>query len=497
MRPMFSISRRRFLQLTGGAVLAAPVFAAEPFNRTGRPRLNLSLAAYSFRDFFEDSTKPGKAPREPRLDMHRFIDFCAEHGCVGAELTSYFFPKDVTAEALREVRRHAFLRGVEVSGTSVGNTFTFPPGPERDLQLKLVKDWIARAAVLGAPHIRVFAGNQQKGQTAEEAQRLTVEALAECCDFAGTQGIFLGLENHGGIVAEPEALIAIVRAVKSPWLGINLDTGNFHTADPYAALAQCAPYAVNVQVKTEIRPAGAKENAPADLPRLIKILRDANYQGWVVLEYEAKEDPWTAVPPLLAKLRGLLADQPNAGGAAWLPLFDGKTLAGWRATDFSGAGDVIVEDGAIVLAAGNDLTGITYPGELPKTNYEVELEAKKVQGGDFFCGLTFPVADSHCTLVVGGWGGALVGISSIDGNDASENETTQFRKFVEDKWYRIRVRVAPERIDAWIDDEQLVNVDIAERAISMRPGEIELSKPFGIASFRTRAALRGIKMRKL
>src|SRR5207248_2023692 len=124
------------------------------------------------------------------------------------------------------------------------------------------------------------------------------------CDYASSRGVVLGLENHGGIVAEPDDLLEIVRAVQSPWFGVNLDTGNFQTDDPYADLARCAPYAVNVQIKTEIQRRG-KTKELADLPRLVKILRDANYQGYVALEYEAAEDPWQAVPRVLAQLRTL------------------------------------------------------------------------------------------------------------------------------------------------------------------------------------------------
>jgi sugar phosphate isomerase/epimerase len=116
----------------------------------------------------------------------------------------------------------------------------------------------------------------------------------------------LGLENHGGIVADPSDLLEIVRAVKSPWFGVNLDTGNFQTEDPYADLAKCAPYAVNVQVKVEIKRRGAKAE-PSDLKRVATILRDANYQGYVALEYEAAPDPWTVVPRHLEELRAALA----------------------------------------------------------------------------------------------------------------------------------------------------------------------------------------------
>jgi sugar phosphate isomerase/epimerase len=158
---------------------------------------------------------------------------------------------------------------------------------------------------MGAPHIRIFAGNAQGGISPTQAKTLAIGAIEECCDYAGQKGIVLGLENHGGIVADPADLLEIVRAVKSPWFGINLDTGNFNTADPYADLARCAPYAVNVQVKTEITKRGQKKEA-ADLARLVQIVRDANYQGYVALEYEAAEDPWKAVPETLEKLGALL-----------------------------------------------------------------------------------------------------------------------------------------------------------------------------------------------
>ena len=493
---MTPLSRRRFLHVTGLGLLAGrAVSAFEPFPRTGPPRLQLSLAAYSFRQFFKE--EKGKAIANGTLEMPAFIDYCAQQGCDGAELTSYYFPKEVTREYLLKVRRHAWLRGVAISGTSVGNTFTHDPGPQRDEQIALVKQWIDNAAILGTSHVRVFAGAAQKGMSNEQAVKNCIGALEECGAYAGTQGVFLGIENHGGIVAEPAGLLAIVKAVKSPWVGVNLDTGNFHGPDPYADLALCAPYAVNVQVKVEMKRGTAAPEA-ADLPRLVKILRDANYQGWVALEYEAKEDPWAAVPRHLAALKQAIdGGAPVAQKSEWTPLFDGKTLTGWKLTEFSGQGEVKVEDGAMILDMGGDITGVNFTGETPKTNYEVALEARRIQGSDFFCALTFPVGESHATLVVGGWGGGLVGISNIDGNDASENETTQIMKFDAGRWYKLRVRVTPERIETWIDDEQMAKVDLKNKKIEMRAGEIELSKPFGIATFRTRGALRDIKLRRL
>ncbi len=180
----------------------------------------------------------------------------------------------------------------------------------------------------------------------------------------------------------------------------------------------------------------------------------------------------------------------------WQPLFDGKSLDGWKVTNFGGEGEVTVEDGRMLLDFGVTLTGITYEREVPKINYEISLEAMRVDGVDFFCGLTFPVNDSHCSFIVGGWAGAVVGLSSIDGKDASENETTKFMTFKSGQWYKIRVRVTETKIEAWIDDQQIVDQIIAGRTISIR-NEVSLSKPLGISAWQTQAALRNIQLRRL
>jgi hypothetical protein len=177
-------------------------------------------------------------------------------------------------------------------------------------------------------------------------------------------------------------------------------------------------------------------------------------------------------------------------------LFDGKTLAGWKKTAFGGEGDVEVDDGRLILHAGSPMSGITYTGEFPKTDYEITLDAMRVDGSDFFCGLTFPVGDSPCSFIVGGWGGGVVGLSSIDGSDASENETTKYQEFESKRWYPIRVRVTKDRIAAWVDNKQMVNFETADHRISIRI-EVELSRPLGIATYATTAALRDIKVRRL
>lgn len=183
--------------------------------------------------------------------------------------------------------------------------------------------------------------------------------------------------------------------------------------------------------------------------------------------------------------------------AGWRSLFDGKTLTGWKESDFAGRGAVIVTNGEIVLKQGY-MTGITWTNEadLLRMNYEISLEAKRVEGSDFFCGLTFPVGKDPCSLIVGGWGGSLVGISCLDGEDAANNETTKSMNFEQNRWYHIRVQVRPKKLLAWIDDEKLVDVDIEDRRIGIRI-EMEACVPLGVATWSTTGALRNFRVRPL
>jgi len=177
-------------------------------------------------------------------------------------------------------------------------------------------------------------------------------------------------------------------------------------------------------------------------------------------------------------------------------LFNGQTLEGWEVTNFGPQGPVYVSGGSVILSMGDGATGITWIKQFPVNDYEVTLEAKRVDGNDFFCGMTFPVGKSPCSLIVGGWGGNVVGLSSIDGLDASENETMTLQQFSKDVWYYIRLKVVNDSIKAWINNAPVVEISTMERTISIRP-EVELSKPFGIASWRTTAAVRNIRLRKI
>jgi hypothetical protein len=207
-----------------------------------------------------------------------------------------------------------------------------------------------------------------------------------------------------------------------------------------------------------------------------------------------------AADTLVAELLGGGAAGSGTSAAAeadaWRSLFDGTSLGKWRPTGFGGEGEVVVEDGAIRIGMGADLSGITWSGEAPRQGYEISLDAQRADGNDFFCGLTFPVGEDPCSFIVGGWGGGVVGLSSIDGEDAAHNATTSFKEFKTGRWYAIRVRVSPERIVCFIDDAQVVDQPLKDRKLSIRD-EVSSSKPLGIATYATTALLKNIRWRPL
>jgi sugar phosphate isomerase/epimerase len=300
IRTMTSPSRRRFLQsaLAAGAVTGlsgVPAAAIEPIRRVGKPNIRLSCAAYSFRKYLD--------LKKPTMDLDGFIELCADLGLDAVELTAYYFAQ-TTPEYLAHLKSKCTRLGLDVSGTAVGNNFCVTDPDKLAGQKKMVRDWIEHTSRLGGKTIRIFAGNLEKNDREETARDRAVAAIDEVCQYAAKYGIILALENHGGITATPEQMLAIIKAVKSEAFGVNFDTGNFHTDDPYADLAKIAPYAVVSQIKTEVHPKGKREDA--DLKRLLDILKSAGFRGYVALEYEAAEDPKTAVPKAIAALRRAL-----------------------------------------------------------------------------------------------------------------------------------------------------------------------------------------------
>jgi sugar phosphate isomerase/epimerase len=294
----FLISTLASAAAGAAAINARMAQAIEPITRTSGSHFKFSLAAYSYRDLLQGS--------RPQLTLEDFIDDCAKFGLEGTELTSYYFPEAPPVEFFRQLKAAAFRRGLDISGTAVGNDFCFPPGEARTREIDHVKRWIQYADLMDAPVIRIFSGGVKPGQSDADARRLALEAMEECCDFAGRHGIFLALENHGGLTTDADEMLTIVRDVKSPWFGVNLDTGNFRSTDVYGNLEKLAPYALNVQVKVVIHPAG-KPDQPSDYQRLAGILRNIGYRGYIVLEFEEAGDPRVECKKHIEELREAFA----------------------------------------------------------------------------------------------------------------------------------------------------------------------------------------------
>jgi sugar phosphate isomerase/epimerase len=294
------LSRRDWFAACAAGALGAPAARAiDPITRTGPAKLKLSLAGYSFRDRLNLKNKP-----KPDMTYFDFIDFAAEQNIDAVELTAYYFA-ETTPEYLAALKSRATRLGLDVSGTAVGNNFCTPDPDKLKAELASVKAWVEHTSRLGGKTIRIFAGSVAKGDSEEKARDRAVATIQEACDYAAKYGIYLALENHGGITGTADQLLAIVKAVKHDHFGVNLDTGNFQTPDPYADLERIAPYAVVCQIKTEVHPKG-KGVQEAELGRLCGILRKASFRGYVALEYEAKEDAKTAVPRTLAALKRLI-----------------------------------------------------------------------------------------------------------------------------------------------------------------------------------------------
>lgn len=270
------------------AALSAAAFASD-----AGPRLRPALCAYSFRKELE--TK--------KLSYADVIRYAAEHKLDGVDLTVYWFPSTDDA-FLYSLKQLAFRLGIEIYSISIRTDMCKRPGPEADKEIAEVRKWVDVAAKLGAGHIRVFGGRVPKESSEAEAAGWVVQVLGKAAEYAGSKGVILGLENHGGITDRAETIVDIVKRVNSPWVAINLDTGNFKTRI-YPQIELIAPHAVNVQVKVDATEDGVK--GKSDWNRVAKILVSNRYRGYLALEYEAAEDPMTAIPRHLAELRRVCA----------------------------------------------------------------------------------------------------------------------------------------------------------------------------------------------
>ncbi len=297
----------RGLAAASGVSLAWPgtAGAAKPVAREFGPMMKLSLAAYSFNRQLARNWDPADPPRD-RMMLDDFIRFCARMNLHGCELTAYYFPRVIEPRYIAHLKRLTFLSGLDISGTAIGNDFCVANREDWERQIAAARQWIDRAAALGAPVIRIFAGRVPRGDSEQAARDRCVKAINTLLPYAAERGVFLALENHGGITATSDQMLAIIREVDdSPFFGVNFDSGNFRTADPYADLERIAPYAINAQIKVMIAPQGQGKR-PADLERIVGILARAGYRGYLVLEYE-EQDPEREIPRYLRQLRELIA----------------------------------------------------------------------------------------------------------------------------------------------------------------------------------------------
>ena len=293
--------RRHLLKTLPAAAFAAatplstaPLSAATP--RTGNgsgARIRSALCAYSYRD----------ALAKGEMTYEDLVDICVENDIDGLDLTVYWLPKTGLDEALMSLRRKAYLAAVEIPAIAIRSNLCKPDVRDREIEVAWLSYWVDIAHKLGAGHIRVFGGRVPEGHTEDQAAEWVVEILKRAAEYAGKKGVILGLENHGGITLYAKRVVQMVKAVDNPWVGINLDTGNFHT-DPYNQIKMCVPYAVNSQAKTEIRFEDGHFE-PCDWDRVVKMFGDAGYRGYISLEYSAKEPAKTAVPKHLKRLHAL------------------------------------------------------------------------------------------------------------------------------------------------------------------------------------------------
>ncbi len=285
------MNRRSFL----AASALAP--AALGFAQTGdalpkRARLKPALCAYSFRQELQKKS----------MTYEDLVRSCVEWDVDGLDMTVYWVPS-TERQWLHSLRGLAYLGGVEIYSIAIRTELTRAEQKDRDAEVENIRRWVDVASALGAGHIRVFGGYLRGGITEEQAVPWVVECLQRGAEYAGAQGVILGLENHGGITTRADRILEIVRKTGSPWVGINLDTGNF-TEDPYRQMEMCLPHAVNVQVKSEMVHEDGKRG-PQDWDRVVRLVAAGGYKGYLSLEYEAKEPAPTAVPRLLGQLRDL------------------------------------------------------------------------------------------------------------------------------------------------------------------------------------------------
>lgn len=294
---MVSVRRRHLLCFA----LATPFARLIPVRaETARkPLLKLSCNLYTFNSLLSKGD----------MTLPQVIDYCAELGFQAVDPTGYYFPGYPNPPAtsyINQIKRQAFTLGLDISGTGVRNNFAVADAGKRKADVAHIKQWVEVSAQLGAPLLRVFAGQQDKGYPEAEIDRWLVENLSECAEQAGRFGVILALQNHRDFLDTSEHLIRVLRTVNSPWLAAHLDIGGFRTADPYADIARAIPYAVTWQIKENVF--FRDQETPTDLPRLLAIIRNHGYRGYLPLETLGGGDPREKMKAFLARFRAAMGE---------------------------------------------------------------------------------------------------------------------------------------------------------------------------------------------
>jgi len=257
--------------------------------------MKLATCAYSYRDLLKSD----------KMTLEQFLDTARELNFDGVELTAYYFP-ELSADYLHHIKRETFSRGLDVSGTAVGGNFSNADPDKRKEQIAHVKEWIEHSVRLGSSVMRVFAGGAPEGAERAEAEKWVIDGLAECAKKAAKEGVILALENHGGLTSDAAGILVLVEPFKdNPWVGINLDFGNF-TGDNYGQYRECAPHTVTTHCKVTVRQGDQREQV--DYRKVVRILREAGYEGYLSIEYEEPVDPIVGVSRFAAYLRGCIVD---------------------------------------------------------------------------------------------------------------------------------------------------------------------------------------------
>jgi L-ribulose-5-phosphate 3-epimerase len=281
--------RRDYLKTLSAAALAVP--RASAANET-KGRFRAAICAYSFRKPLQDKSMS-------YLDL---IRMASDLGVQGVDLTTYWLP-DTNDDTLFAIKKAAYRAGISIYTIGIRARMAQPTPELQTAEVETVRKWLDVAERLGASHMRIFGGPVPKGASEDQAVGWAVETLSRCAVEAGKKGILLGVEDDGGITTNADRTVEIVRKAASPWVGINLDIGNFPN-DAYNQIELCAPYATNIHFKSQVHI--DRQAQTADWPRVLKILGAAGYRGYLALEYEAADDPMTAVPALISKMRSVI-----------------------------------------------------------------------------------------------------------------------------------------------------------------------------------------------